>query len=196
MPTSAAARVLETSRACVDALLETGDPGLGVAELCAQVGVPARTFHRYFPTKAQMIRPALTDATERFDRAIVDGTGSLRDRATDAFVTEIVEDGRVVPLVGLARTRQDLWATYLEAVIHGEDHLDTMLGQRLPDIDPARIRAVAVGVVSSSRLATDRGTEGEDPVSWFTRYIDAFAQGWPGLPSPTPHTPSRKGHTS
>ena len=57
---------LQVARACLD-LLGEGDVGFGPSEVASRAGVSRATVHRWWPTKADLLREALTLHTRDLD---------------------------------------------------------------------------------------------------------------------------------
>lgn len=98
----------DVSRRCIAALVDGGGDTTTTV-LVAASGLSERTFFRYFPSKADCIRPVLEAGYRRFVAEVVDrlaagSAGTLLDLARDAFVgayraDELPRDERFVHLL-------------------------------------------------------------------------------------------------
>ncbi|KAB2811391.1 TetR family transcriptional regulator [Pimelobacter simplex] len=82
------ATLLGIARACADVFVAAGDSSPTVAALVAASGVSERSFHRYFPTKADCLRPLFDDGNDAYAAALAAQPAglSLGEAVTRAFV--------------------------------------------------------------------------------------------------------------
>lgn len=169
-------RVLGASRASVQLILDVGTLDISVAEYCARLGIPERTFHRYFARKPQAIRPYFEHMTERFGAALFASEGDLRQSASSAF-RGIVLGARpddIVALVHILRTEREYWSAFLEVVQASEEHFSAVILRRWPDTSYRRAQVHATSIVASSRLALLSAANGADAADGFDAYLSAF----------------------
>jgi len=174
--------VLRASEACCALYVDRGTADLTVAEICQATGLSQRSFYRYFPAKADSVKPVLNWTTETFNSHVA--------TAPDAPIREILRDGFHQMLGGevAGRTRAltpilladpELWSVFLRAVHSGELSLVPVLAIRL-GLPSASLRArAAAGVVATAtRLSLEEmAASGADPEDSFVRFIDAFDSG-------------------
>jgi AcrR family transcriptional regulator len=172
---------LRVSEACCAHFVAEGSTQCSIADLAAAAGISERTFHRYFPVKAEAIAPvfdAMTASKNDFVRTHPDLP--VRDVLIGAFramfrspVTS--RPGEIFPLVF---ADPEMWALFLRKVHDGEVSLAPLLAERLGVPAGAdRARAAAAGVASSIRIALERlATDGADLDSSFTSILDAFGR--------------------
>ncbi len=160
-----------------------GTTELTVAEITAVIDVPPRTFHRYFPSKAECVAPLFDWITRRFDEPIVSAPAELP-------IAELLRAAYRAGLGGEAATRtrtlfplvfQDdaMWSVFLRKVHAGERALGPALAPRL-GLDPESIaaRTAAAAVASATRLALEAMvTRGAEPEETYMEIVDAFASG-------------------
>ncbi|WP_053386547.1 TetR/AcrR family transcriptional regulator [Leucobacter japonicus] len=173
-------KVLAVSRACIEAFLDAGTLDIGVAELCGMTGISARSFHRYFPTKPQLIRPFFDEMTRTFGERIIDSPLPFEAAAREAFRVAVLGSfpGRIVDFMRLLRTREEYWAVFLEVADASERTHSATLARRLPGLDDDALVVVTAGVVASSRLALIAGFDGADPEPKFAAYLHRFMSGY------------------
>ena len=66
----------EISRRCAEVFVTAGGSSPTVTELAAAAGMAERSFYRYFPTKADSLRPMLEQGTRTYAAALAAGTGA------------------------------------------------------------------------------------------------------------------------
>lgn len=172
-------RALVASYACIECFLSSGTLRVGIAELCSAAGISPRTFHRYFPTKPDVIKPFFDEMTRRFGETIADASVPFERAATTAFRTAVLGalPGRMVDLMRLLLTRKEYWSVFLEVADTSEREHAQFLSTRFPSMRPAELRVLTTGVVSSSRLAVLAGVDGADPQAAFEEYLSLFTSG-------------------
>ncbi|MBM7520384.1 TetR/AcrR family transcriptional regulator [Nocardioides nitrophenolicus] len=62
--------LLGVARACADVFVAAGDSSPTVATLVAAAGLSERTFHRWFPTKPDCLRPLFDDGNRAYAAAL------------------------------------------------------------------------------------------------------------------------------
>jgi AcrR family transcriptional regulator len=176
------ARQLAAAEACVDAIVAAGSTRIPVEELHRAAGISKRTFHRYFPYKAQAIRPHYAAMTATFAERV----GAHELRSAEAWTrawAEVVlgeDSSRSLRLFDLIRADPEFWSVFLH-VVHDSERAfaEALRGDAAdaPLTDDVALAAevTAVALVASSRLAlTAAVDEGADPVAAFARYLRAF----------------------
>lgn len=174
---------LRASERCCALFVARGTTALTVAEIADAIGVSTRSFHRYFPFKADSIGPVLDWTTSAFDRAVLDAPSDASVRAVLAAAFDAALGGgiaqRTSALFPLVFADPEMWSVFLRKVHDGERSLAPALADRLsvaPDSRDARIAAAAVA--SSTRLALEAMvTSGADARAAYLEAIDAFASG-------------------
>jgi AcrR family transcriptional regulator len=80
--------LLGLARACADVFVAAGDSSPTVATLVAAAGMSERSFHRYFPTKADCLRPIFDDGNQAYAAALAaqPAERSLGEAVVAAFV--------------------------------------------------------------------------------------------------------------
>ncbi|GAA4663631.1 hypothetical protein [Frondihabitans cladoniiphilus] len=182
------ARQQAAGEACVAAILAAGSTRLSVDDLRAAAGISKRTFHRYFPYKAQAIRPHYAAMTANFAESLAAERLDSVESWTHAWAAVVLgpDPSRSLRLFELVRADAEFWSVFLEVVEDGEREFAESLRHRTPS-DPAAADAqaaadlslaadvTAVALVASSRLALLAATqEGRDPVEAFRSYLHAF----------------------
>ncbi|MGW7293202.1 TetR/AcrR family transcriptional regulator [Streptomyces xiamenensis] len=173
---------MRASEKCCELYISRGTTSLTVAELTAAIGISARSFHRYFPTKADTVQPVFDWTTDTFNTHV--------RTAPPGPLTGVLRDGFRVMLGGphAARTRAlfplvfadpGMWSVFLRAVHHGETTLAEALAPRLGSApDAVSTRTAAAAVASATRLALEgMARTGQDPEPLFDAHLDAFASG-------------------
>lgn len=178
---------------CVEAIIAAGTTRLGVEELREAAGISKRTFHRYFPAKAQAIRPYFADMTARLTTraAATDHRNIETWKRIWADVVLGPQPERSLRLFRLIRADPSYWSVFLEVVEDGERLLAAQFraaadgavrpraaaGMHPAGLDPAGLAAAvsAVAIVAASRLALLAATEsGVDPVAAFEAHLRAL----------------------
>ena len=176
--------VAAASTACVRTFVAAGSLDVNIRDLCEAAGISPRTFHRYFPTKPQAVRPYLVRMADAFGAVLQTAPGPLDEVARAAFAATVaiepVEGNPlVVQLLRLLRERREYWSVFLEIVESSEADYAQTLRLRRPDWSAEKARAVAVTIVSSSRLALIAALdEGADAESVFACRLELLRGGW------------------
>ncbi|MCH1884345.1 helix-turn-helix domain-containing protein [Agrococcus sp. ARC_14] len=174
---------LRASEGACELFIARDTTDLTVAEITGHIGVPARSFHRYFPSKAECVAPLFDWTTRRFDQSVVDAPADLPvpEVLRGAFRAGL--GGEVAPrtraLFPLVFADDAMWSVFLRKVHDGERALGPALAPRL-GIDPASIpaRAAAAAVASATRIALETMViERTEPEETYMALIDAFASG-------------------
>ncbi len=185
-------RQLAAAERCVEAILAAGTTRLGVEELRAAAGVSKRTFHRYFPYKAQAIRPYYAAMTAALEELVAADRLPTVQAWTDAWAEVVLgeEPARRLELFRLIRSDPEFWSVFLEVIEDSERTFAAALRSRpggpgIPVSTEIDADVVAVGIAASSRLALHAAVDrGADPVAAFAAYLRAFA---PSMGSATEH---------
>lgn len=174
---------LRASERCAELFTDRRSVDLTIAEIAEAIGISQRTFHRYFPIKADSVSPLFDWTTRRFDAAVAGTSTSvdIRDVLQGAFAASLggsVRE-RTAALFPLVFRDAEMWSVFLRKVHDGERSLAPVLAPHLglePDTSPAR--AAAAAVASSTRIALESMvTTGADPEAVYLQTIDAFASG-------------------
>ena len=80
--------LLGLARACADVFVTAGDSSPTVTTLVEAAGMSERSFHRYFPTKADCLRPIFDDGNQAYAEALAaqPADRSLGEAVVAAFV--------------------------------------------------------------------------------------------------------------
>lgn len=177
---------LRASEAVCTLFVERGTTRLTVAEITTAIGVPTRTFHRYFASKADCVQPVFDWTTAAFnDHVSTAPAGSLDELLHSGFERmlggPVAERTRL--LFPLVFRDDEMWSVFLRAVHVGELSLVPALARRL-ELDPASsaARVAAAAVASATRLALeDLVADGRDPAAAFALHLQHFGAGIPSL---------------
>lgn len=175
-----AASILSASEACCTLYIDRGTTSLPVGEIAQAIGIPARTFHRYFPSKADTIAPVFAWTTATFNDAVKNAPADLAllTVLSDGFERMLGGDvaDRTRNLFPLVFADAAMWAVFLRGVHFGEISLAPILARRmgLPD-DALQARAAAAVVASSTRIALEAMvTTGGDPHPLFVSLLETL----------------------
>lgn len=175
-------RQLAAATRCVEAIVAAGTTQLGVEELRTAAGISKRTFHRYFPFKAQAIRPYYAAMTATFSERM----GAQELRTVDSWVTAWAavvlgpDPAFSLRLFALIKGDPEFWSVFLEAVEESERSFADSLksaadGTTVSEAERRNADVTAVGLVAASRLALIAAVEqGVEPTDEFRRYLIAF----------------------
>ena len=111
-PTPDSASLTQISSRCAELFISAGDASPSVADLSAAAGISPRTFHRYFQTKHDCLRPLFEAGNEVFAASLAaqpDGTG--------------VPDALSAALEASFADRSDASTRVLMAVVFGDPGL-------------------------------------------------------------------------
>lgn len=178
--------MLRASEAACALFIERGTTRLTVAEITASIGVPPRTFHRYFATKADCVKPVFDWTTSTFNEHVASSeAASLDDLLRTGFDRMLGGDvaERTRLLFPLVLRDEEMWSVFLRAVHYGETSLAPALATRM-GVDGASpvARAAAAAVATATRLALeDLVAHGADPAAAFGDYLHHFGAGIPSL---------------
>jgi AcrR family transcriptional regulator len=177
--------VLAASEACIAAFIAAGSTRIPVIDLAAAARIPERTFYRWFPTKADALRPVFAWGTREFGRVIRESPSDLAtalDEAFDAILWGGLE-ARTRGLFPLVFADPASWSVFLHAVQAGDRLIAPIFAERL-GVDPetetggSEARAAAAAASSAVRLALEHlVATGEDPRPEYSRVIAAFRHG-------------------
>lgn len=168
--------LLEMSRNCAAVLNEVGVDA-STAQLVAAAGVSERTFFRYFPMKADCLRPIMEDGYLRFVSAVQDSCGAgestdLLEIVCSAFIAAYGhgEDGldqRFLELITSAEIYRRLWLAINEETMQAlyapmsqvlglpEDHIDVRIAaDAATRLAVESIRLMALYSLSAHQAAT------------------------------------------
>ncbi|MFF2486144.1 TetR family transcriptional regulator [Microbacterium sp. NPDC058062] len=171
---------LRVSDRCCELFVSRGSVDVTIAELAAAADISQRTFHRYFPFKAESVGPTFDAMIRRSNNVIAEAdedrplaavlreafSASLLDAATD-------RTRRLFPLVFGDR---EMWAVFLRKLHDGERSVAPILAPRLraPE-DSLSARAAAAAVASAIRIALEvMVTTGADPATTYAELLDEF----------------------
>jgi AcrR family transcriptional regulator len=175
-------RRLAAAEQCIEAILAAGTTRLSVEHLRLAAGISKRTFHRYFPFKAQAIRPAYAAISARFaGRVASEKPKTVPEWAAEWSRSVLGDDAaRALRLFRLVRADPEFWSVFLEVVEDGERILAEAIAEaddvRADEVHRRRRASVtAVAVVASSRLALAAAAGAEaDPIEVFSEYLTSF----------------------
>jgi len=178
--------ILRASEACCALFVARGTTQLTVAEITAEIGISARSFHRYFPIKAECVMPVFDWTTATFNEHVGSASGaSVHEVLVTGFARMLGGDvsERTRTLFPLVFRDEEMWSVFLRAVHVGESSLAPVLAARLgvtPDSREGRVAAAAVA--TATRLALEEMVErGADPEQSFAAQLTLFGAGIPGL---------------
>jgi len=178
--------VLRASEACCALFVARGSTQLTVAEITDAIGISARSFHRYFPIKAECVKPVFDWTTATFNEHVSSASGdSVHELLVTGFARMLGGDvkERTRTLFPLVFRDEEMWSVFLRAVHVGESTLAPALAARLGvAADSTQGRAAAAAVATATRLALEEMVErGVDPEESFATYLTRFGAGIPGL---------------
>lgn len=167
---------LDVSRAAIALFIEHGTSRYTVKELATSLGVSERTFYRYFPTKEDVVKPAIADSMASIGIEMLQRPADepLRESIVAAFSQAWVK----VPMeqskdLFKAMNETDSYrAVWLQAYSAGEAQWAQLIAQRL-GIQPTSHRAILAGAVVTvaARMALENSS-GTHPKSTFGHYLD------------------------
>lgn len=157
---------LAASRSAIALIIEHGTSNFTVKQLVSHTGLSERTFYRYFPTKEDVVKPAIAEAIERIGATMArrPRTEPLRDSVvaafTDAWVTVPIQSSQMFARV--MNETDSFRAVWQQSFMAGSSQWTSIMADRLglPAHDPQVVLAGAV-VALSARLAL----EGADPLA-------------------------------
>lgn len=174
---------LHASVRCCEFFISRGTTDLPIAEIAEAAGISQRSFHRYFPVKAESVSPVFDWTTRRFDEAILEAApetdvSSVLLAAFRASLLGGVAE-RTSALFPLVFADREMWSVFLRKVHDGERSLAPVLAPRLGiPADTVAARAAAAAVASATRIALEAMvTTGAGPEETYMQTIDAFASG-------------------
>ncbi|MER5476961.1 TetR/AcrR family transcriptional regulator [Streptomyces sp. NPDC002734] len=151
---------LEIAHEAVQLFVERGLAATSWDDIGRAVGVSTRTLSRYFGRKEECVRPLLTVAVERFvatlrawpaERPLHEITGPLWPPADSD-----PDMGRLRDLLRLTRAEPGLRTVWLDLHYEAERVMVPLLAERTgPHADPAQVRALALVVNGTLRLAVE-----------------------------------------
>jgi len=175
--------VLRAALAACALFVREGTTDITVADITAAVEISPRTFHRYFPTKAEIVSPLFRWTTHEFNLAVAEPAPDVPvlDVLTGAFSRSLggAVAERTQGLFPLIFADDGMWSVFLRHVHDGERSLTPELAPRL-GLAPNSVaaRAASAAVASSTRIALEgMVVEGRDPQALYTETLQAFMAG-------------------
>lgn len=181
---------LAASRSAIALFIEHDTSDFTVKQLVIHTGLSERTFYRYFPTKEDVVKPAIAEAIERIGAAMArrPRTEPLRDSIvaafTDAWVTVPIQ--RSQALARVMNETDSFRAVWQQAFMAGANQWTEIMADRLglPPQAPQVVLGGAV-VAVSARLALeganpDRGNHAGELLAHYLQLLG------PDLFSPKP----------
>jgi AcrR family transcriptional regulator len=166
------AEILESSERAAQYVVEHDGLTATVAELAEAIGLHERTFYRFFPTKADALRPLFDWGAALLADRIAERTDlSVREAAVGALIDILGQDNadrtrRLFPLVFAdPALRAVLLAVYHDA----EEEVRIALSARTgASAASTEVYFAAAAIVTSSRIALEVLVDlGEDPINTF-----------------------------
>lgn len=162
----------EIAAVAAELFLRRGAAATTVADVAAAAGISTRTFHRYFPTKAEALAPALRAGLVAYLDAVAAipapaPVEELVDSLVDALVGTVTgpgagHDAELVRLVVATPELLSVWLRMHEECAVG---LAPLLAAHLADErDPTDLRLLATVVVAANRLAVEDWVGGRGAV--------------------------------
>ncbi|GAA4729943.1 hypothetical protein GCM10023350_11480 [Nocardioides endophyticus] len=174
---------LRASERCCALFSARGTTDLTIAEIVSEIGISQRTFHRYFPIKAESVGPVFDWSIRRSNAVIVEADPNLA-------LTEVLRRAFRASLLGESaeRTRQlfplvfrdsEMWSVFIRKVHDGELSVAPLLAPRLGlAADSIAARAAAAAVTSSIRIALEHMvTADADPETAYVQTLAQFTSG-------------------
>ncbi|WP_321881161.1 TetR/AcrR family transcriptional regulator [Burkholderia cepacia] len=121
--------------ACAEAVFaERGLDGASTAMIAERAGLPKANLHYYFPTKLALYRRVLDDLFEDWHRAA--GTFEAGDDPVEAI------GGYVRAKMALSRRRPLGSKVWANEIIHGAEHMQDILSQRVKPWFDTRVKVI------------------------------------------------------
>lgn len=152
-----------------------------VAVIADHLNLSQRTFHRYFPTKAQSVGPMFDWMTSTFDSVLeaADPDEPIVESLRRSYAAMIAGDrlDRSRALFPLIFADGDMWAVFLRKVHDGERALAPVLAPLLGlEANSLRARAAAAAVATATRLSLEgMVTHSADPEGLFLEVLTEHA---------------------
>ncbi|MGO1266715.1 MAG: TetR/AcrR family transcriptional regulator [Microbacterium gubbeenense] len=177
-----AARLRASEQSC-ELFIARGTTHLPISEIAETIGISQRTFHRYFPAKAECVSPLFDWTTRRFNDAIIEADpdeapyGVVRSAFRAGLAGGVAD--RTQALFPLVFADAEMWSVFLRKVHDGERTLAPALAPRLGfAAESVSARAAAAAVASATRIALEAMvTVGADAEDVFLQTVSAFAAG-------------------
>jgi AcrR family transcriptional regulator len=182
LPTLEVSRLQASRRGCA-LFIDRGTTDLPIADIAAAAGVSQRTFHRYFPIKADSLGPLFDWMIRRSNDVIVDAAPHvpLPDVLLAAFRGSILSEAapRADELFPLVFQDPEMWSVFIRKLHDGERSVMPILAPRLGlSADSIAARAAAAAVASAMRIALEAMvTSGADPETVYAQTLEEFASG-------------------
>jgi AcrR family transcriptional regulator len=149
---------------------QDGDASATVERIAAEAGISARTFHRHFPAKEDVVRPLFRESAERQIAALrrAPRTGDVVDSLVDALLSQfhheaLTTDDRT--FLGLVSRIPEFRLRWLEVDDELCAAVTDFLAERISlDPEPQLRPLPALLVVQTTRYVLDRWLLG-DPAS-------------------------------
>lgn len=157
------ATLLELSDTAAELFVRQGVAATTVQNIADQAGVSARTFHRYFPSKADALGPALQEGLLHYVAKVealplgVPLAAGLAKALEDALAEP--RTPLDVDITRLVVTTPELTAAWLRAHEDCAVALIPTLARHLPDTDAVVLRYAGASVVTANRLAVESWIE-------------------------------------
>jgi len=126
---------LAASRSAIALFIEHGTSDFTVKQLVSHTGLSERTFYRYFPTKEDVVKPAIAEAIERIGAAIARRPRgeALRDSLVAAFIDAwvAVPIQRSQALAQVMNETDSFRAVWQQAFMAGASQWTAIMAERL-----------------------------------------------------------------
>jgi AcrR family transcriptional regulator len=174
---------LHVAERCSALFIDRGTTDLPIADIAAAVEISQRTFHRYFPIKAESLGP-LFDSMIRRSNAVIHAStphAPLAQVLRAAFRSSLLsaDAPRADELFPLVFRDPEMWSVFIRKLHDGERSVTPILAPRLGlPADSVAARAAAAAVASSIRVALEAMvTSGADPETIYAQTLEEFTSG-------------------
>lgn len=170
-------RQLDASTCCVQLIVDAESTDLSVEDFLDASGISRRTFHRWFPSKEQVLRPFFADMSQQFAEQLGAAHDLTLDSVTAAWSETVIggEPSARLRLHRVLRASVEYWSAFLEVLQDGERILAHELRASQKKATEREIVVSAAAIVGSSRLALDAAaSHGLEPDREFRAYLRAF----------------------
>lgn len=168
VPRSAKDRtMLAASQGAIRLFIDSDSTEFTVKEIAEHVGISERSFYRYFPTKEEVIIPAVIEAMRR-------GAAAMAQRPTtetiqESIVAAFTESWFVVPIergwkmFRILNATDSFRAVWLQTTRSAERQWATLIAQRLGiEADSRQATIAGASVAAAARLSLESSNNQKD----------------------------------
>jgi AcrR family transcriptional regulator len=167
LPRQKADTMLAASQAAIRLFIEHDSTEFTVREIADHVGISERSFYRYFPTKEDVIKPAVIEAMRRSSAAMAKrpATETIQESIVAAFTESwfVVPIERAWKMFRILNATDSFRAVWLQTTRSAERQWAALIAQRLGiDAESRQATIAGAAVAAAARLSLESSNNQKD----------------------------------